>query len=149
MKKTEIKTMKKIILFSALIFGAQFLTVQTAWAINCSVKYTEGYFSKSEVRIALSDITGVLFQAKVAFLEEIANKKSERCHFGIDVVVFPDTLSVVVKYGEQSYTGGSNKLGLIGFREAVVRAFYQETLFRRKICRLFGKTYNLNCSVFE
>ena len=99
--------------------------------------------------MALSDIAGALFQAKIAFLDESKNKKSERCHFGMTVIVFPDTLSVVIKYGEKNYIGGSNKLSITGLREAVIRAFYKEDSFKEKICKFFGKNYNLNCLVFK
>ena len=141
--------MKKIILLLALIFGVQFFSIQTAKAINCSIQYSPSYFSKSEVRVALSDTTGILFQAKVAFIEETNNKKSEKCHFALDINVFPETLSIVIKFEEKSYVGGSDKINLIGLREAVIRAFYQEEQFRRKICKFFGTTYNLNCIAFE
>ena len=63
--------MKKTILVLALILGVQFLNIQTAKAISCSIRYSPSYFSKSEVKIALSDIINLLFQAKVAFLEDL------------------------------------------------------------------------------
>ena len=140
--------MKKTILVLALILGVQFLNIQTAKAISCSIRYSPSYFSKSEVKIALSDIINLLFQAKVAFLEDLNNRKSERCHLELDVIIFPGTLSVIVKFGEKTYSGGSHQIALVGLREAIIRAFYQEELFRRKICKLFGNSYNLNCIAF-
>ncbi len=141
--------MKKTILVLSLIFGVQFLSIQTAKAISCSIQYNPNYFSKSEVRIAVSDVINLLFQAKVSFLEDIGNRKSEKCHLGLDVIIFPGTLSVMIKFGEKTYNGGSQQIALVGLREAIIRAFYQEELFRRKLCRLFGNIYNLNCIVFE
>ena len=141
--------MKKVILFLVLIFCFQILNVKEVWAIKCSVQYTSSSFSKTEARISISDITNVLFQAEVSFIEETSKRKNERCHFGLDVTVLPGTLVATINYGDKSYAGGSNKIGITGLREAIVRAFYQEELFRRKMCKFFGKTYNLNCIAFE
>ncbi len=143
------KKIKSIILILALFVGIQCLTVKKARAIDCSVKYNSGFFTQTEVRIALSDITNLLFQATIAFLGKDTNRISERCHLEIGVAIFPDTLSVQIKFGEKIYVGGSHKIALVGLREAVIRAFYQEELFRRRICRLFGPTYKLNCVAFE
>ena len=109
------KKIKSIILILALFVGIQCLTVKKARAIDCSVKYNSGFFTQTEVRIALSDITNLLFQATIAFLGKDTNRISERCHLEIGVAIFPDTLSVQIKFGEKIYVGGSHKIALVGF----------------------------------
>ena len=84
------KKIKSIILILALFVGIQCLTVKKARAIDCSVKYNSGFFTQTEVRIALSDITNLLFQATIAFLGKDTNRISERCHLEIGVAIFPD-----------------------------------------------------------
>ena len=102
--------------------------MKEVWAIKCSVQYTSSSFSKTEARISISDITNVLFQAEVSFIEETSKRKNERCHFGLDVTVLPGTLVATIKYGDKSYAGGSNKIGITGLRES-----YRQSFLSRRI----------------